>query len=158
MLLGDLNKIWREREIKQVQRIKKQTREEVNDMKRKLSHRAPYDVIYEKKCVGHLKSKLQQLAQEVQLLTGEKSKKKYADLPAGLELIEHTLTLLAKMQQEKRGTERVNEEMVDRMKVLEAFQRDEVHDKNKFMEGAIWMGKRLSSEVERTCQSFESMA
>ena len=93
----------------------------MNDMKRKLSHRAPYDVIHEKKTVGHLRSKLQELAHELNKLTGEKSKKKYADLPAGLELIEHTLTLLAKMQQEKRGTERQNEEMKDRMTVLEAF-------------------------------------
>jgi len=48
--------------------------------------------------------------------------------------------------------------MQDRLRVYEDIKKDEIHDKNKFMEGAIWMGKRISAEVERTCQSFESMA
>jgi hypothetical protein len=62
------------------------------------------------------------------------------------------------MQQQKKQIERHNTEMQDRLRVCEDIKKDEIHDKNKFMEGAIWMGRRISAEVERTCQSFETMA
>lgn len=42
-LLGDLNRIWREREKKQINRIKAQCREELNTLKRQLSFRTSYD-------------------------------------------------------------------------------------------------------------------
>ena len=38
------------------------------------------------------------------------------------------------------------------------MQENEVHDKQKFMEGAVWMGRKMSSEIERVCQVFESLA
>jgi len=28
-------------------------------------------------------------------------------------------------------------------------------DKRKYMEGAVWMGRRMTTEVERVCQGFE---
>jgi hypothetical protein len=91
MLLSDLNKIWREREKKQISRIKSSTTNELNDMKRKLSHRAPYDIVHCNKTIAHLSSRLQALSREVSVITGKQDKKKYTDLPAGLELIDHTL-------------------------------------------------------------------
>jgi hypothetical protein len=127
-------------------------------MKRKLSHRAPYDIVHCNKTIAHLSSKLQSLSKEVSIITGKADKKKYTDLPAGLELIDHTLQLLAQMQQQKKQIERHNIEMQDRLRVCEDIKKDEIHDKNKFMEGAIWMGRRISAEVERTCTSFDSMA
>jgi len=27
--------------------------------------------------------------------------------------------------------------------------------KQKYMEGAVWMGKKLSNEIEKVCQSYE---
>ena len=57
-LLSDLNKIWRERERKQIMRVKAQAREELNQMKRQLSHRTPYDQLVGKKTVAHLKTQV----------------------------------------------------------------------------------------------------
>ena len=37
------------------------------------------------------------------------------------------------------------------------MQSNETHDKQKYMEGAVWMGKRMSSEVERICKVFETL-
>ena len=34
---------------------------------------------------------------------------------------------------------------------------NESHDKQKYMEGAVWMGKRMSGEVERVCKVFETL-
>ena len=33
----------------------------------------------------------------------------------------------------------------------------ETYDKQKYMEGAVWMGKRMSGEVERVCKVFETL-
>ena len=33
----------------------------------------------------------------------------------------------------------------------------ETKDKQKYMEGAVWMGKRMSTEVERVCKVFETL-
>lgn len=37
------------------------------------------------------------------------------------------------------------------------MQSNETHDKQKYMEGAVWMGKRMSGEVERICKVFETL-
>jgi hypothetical protein len=38
---------------------------------------------------------------------------------------------------------------------LRAIQDNSVSDKRKYMEGAVWMGRRMTNEVEKVCQSFE---
>jgi len=64
-LLADLNKIWRDREKKQISRIKAQCTQEVNSLKRQLSHRTPYDHLQYKKSVSSLKTKLTSARQEL---------------------------------------------------------------------------------------------
>ena len=57
-LLGDLNRIWREREKKQITRIKASCREELNTLKRQLSFRTSYDQLVSKKTVAHMKTQI----------------------------------------------------------------------------------------------------
>ena len=57
-LLGDLNRIWRDREKKQITRIKAQCREELNTLKRQLSFRTSYDQLVSKKTVAHMKTQI----------------------------------------------------------------------------------------------------
>ena len=33
-----------------------------------------------------------------------------------------------------------------------------ISDKRKYMEGAVWMGKRMTTEIERVCQGFEGLS
>ena len=40
---------------------------------------------------------------------------------------------------------------------MQILQSNESHDKQKYMEGAVWMGKRMSAEVERICKVFETL-
>lgn len=56
VMLSDLNKIWRESVKKQLARVKNTAREEVNQLKRQLAFRAPYDMIQQKKTVAHMKT------------------------------------------------------------------------------------------------------
>ena len=57
-LLGDLNKIWREREKKQITRIKQTCQQETNQLKRQLSNRAPFDEVTAKKSISRLQKQL----------------------------------------------------------------------------------------------------
>lgn len=36
-----------------------------------------------------------------------------------------------------------------------AYISEGIDEKKKYMEGAVWMGKKLSNEVEKVCQSYE---
>ena len=50
-----------------------------------------------------------------------------------------------------------NAELKDNINRLQEMKDNEVHDKQKFMEGAVWMGRKLTAEVERVCQVFEQL-
>ena len=54
-MLRDLNKIWREREKKQLARLKTAHTQELNILKRKLTHRTPLDEVVSKKSMACLK-------------------------------------------------------------------------------------------------------
>lgn len=53
-LLSNLNKIWQEREKKQIQRLKKESQEEITKLKRQLVARKPFDSIQAKKTIARL--------------------------------------------------------------------------------------------------------
>ena len=65
-MLRDLNKIYRERERKQIARIKAQCKDEINMLKRKLSFRTPFDELYHRKNMSTMRSKVKNLEQEIQ--------------------------------------------------------------------------------------------
>ena len=50
-----------------------------------------------------------------------------------------------------------NNNLKNEISKMKEVQDNEVHDKQKFMEGAVWMGRRMSGEIERVCQVFESL-
>lgn len=67
-MLRDLNKIYRERERKQVCRIKQQCQDEVNKLKRKLSFRPHFDEVGAKKNKQALKRQIAALNTELEQL------------------------------------------------------------------------------------------
>ena len=50
-----------------------------------------------------------------------------------------------------------NAQLKQNLSKMQLMQSNETHDKQKYMEGAVWMGKRMSSEVERICKVFETL-
>lgn len=57
-LLRDLNKIWHEREKKQLIRLKLEKGNEINTLKRKLTHRTPLDEVVSKKNISTLRKQV----------------------------------------------------------------------------------------------------
>ena len=99
-LLADLNKIWREREKKQISRMKQECQEKISHLKRQLSHRTPFDEIYAKKNISRLQKKLTNVKQELTKTQAVKEKQKTA--PLGVDLVDNTLQIITSMQQQRR--------------------------------------------------------
>jgi len=59
------------------------------------------------------------------------------------------------MQQQKKVLQAENDELKSRIQKLESVQSEGIEEKKKYMEGAVWMGKKLSNEIEKVCQSYE---
>lgn len=100
-LLGDLNRIWRERERKQISRIKLQCSQEINQLKRQLINRAPFDEVTAKKNIARLQRQLDEARLQhkngggsASLNTSNASK----TTPLGVELIDNTLQIITSMQ------------------------------------------------------------
>lgn len=59
------------------------------------------------------------------------------------------------MQQQKNVLITQNQELQDKLSHYESVKTEGFDQKKKYMEGAVWMGKKLSNEIEQTCQSYE---
>ena len=44
-----------------------------------------------------------------------------------------------------------NQELQERIKAFESVANEGTDEKKKYMEGAVWMGKKLSNEIEKVC-------
>ena len=51
-----------------------------------------------------------------------------------------------------------NEFLKENLLKLKEVAKDETFEKQKYMEGAVWMGQRMSNEVERACKVFEQLS
>lgn len=59
------------------------------------------------------------------------------------------------MQQQKKQIQIENDNLKTQIEKLNSIHKEGAGHKRKYMEGAVWMGKKLSNEIEKTCQSFE---
>lgn len=66
--------------------------------------------------------------------------------------------LVAALQKQRKDMESENARLIKEMRKLKDAEVREQGDKRKYMEGAVWMGRRMTTEIERVCQGFESLA
>jgi hypothetical protein len=45
----------------------------------------------------------------------------------------------------------------DKLRKLELVKGSQEYEKAKYMEGAVWMGKKLSNEIERICSTIDTL-
>ena len=64
-LLQDLNNLWRQREKKQLARMKQKHQEEMKQMRRQLGARVPFDEVQRRKQIGRLQAELNAVRQEL---------------------------------------------------------------------------------------------
>lgn len=68
-LLAELNRIWKDRERKQIERIRYKCTKEVMSLRRQLNMRVPYDEVQTKRELERLRVELQRSRKEVRELT-----------------------------------------------------------------------------------------
>lgn len=61
------------------------------------------------------------------------------------------------MQQQKKELEVENFELKTKIQKLEGIKSTQEYEKSKYMEGAVWMGKKVSNEIERACSKTDNL-
>ena len=77
--------------------------------------------------------------------------------PVGVELIDNTLQIITSMQQQRKDIEQENEGLRQRLAEAEAVSKGQDYEKAKYMEGAVWLGKKLTNEIEKLCHAVDSI-
>jgi len=135
--------------------LKSQYTKEIEQLRRQLTHRAPFDELHAKKNISTLKNQLKSAKSELSKTHAWKEKQRGA--PGGVDLIDNTLKVVTAMQKQRKEIENENAMLKEKLNKLEAVAQDEDYEKSKYMEGAVWMGRRMSSEVEKFCQTLDEL-
>ena len=90
-----------------------------------------------------------------ELSKNQVQREKNQKAPVGVELIDNTLQIIGQMQQQKKVLQAENDDLRNRLQKFEQVHSEGIEEKKKYMEGAVWMGKKLSNEIEKVCQSYE---
>ena len=61
------------------------------------------------------------------------------------------------MQQKRKELEAENEEMRAEMTKMTRARENMEYEKAKYMEGAVWFGRKVTNEVEKLCQQVDTM-
>eukprot|EP01022_Parablepharisma_sp_SALTPOND_P018457 TRINITY_DN3014_c0_g1_i1.p1 TRINITY_DN3014_c0_g1~~TRINITY_DN3014_c0_g1_i1.p1 ORF type:complete len:595 (+),score=92.45 TRINITY_DN3014_c0_g1_i1:2346-4130(+) len=143
-LLLDLNRIWREREKRQLDRLKTKYTSELADLRRQAAMRIPFDEVQANKHISRLKSDIRNFHKETKgaAKTAAKEKQK-------IEVLDETLKVIGNLQRQNAELTEKNTTLLERVQELEQALTGEEYEKQKFMEGAAWMALKLHSEVER---------
>lgn len=77
--------------------------------------------------------------------------------PLGVELIDNTLQIITSMQQKRKELEGENDDLKDRLNKVEQSRTNMDYEKSKYMEGAVWYGRKVTNEIERLCHTVETL-
>ena len=61
------------------------------------------------------------------------------------------------MQQKRKELEGENEDLKDRLNKIEQSRTNMDYEKSKYMEGAVWYGRKVTNEIERLCHTVETL-
>ena len=153
--LRDINKVWKNREDKQIARIKSECSREVQFLRRQVQFKKPYNKVMHqtdvKRLQGELKSTKAALRDNVAVI-------KQSDAGPnndGLVMIDQTLKYTNQIQIERRQLQEEKEALqseIDRMKLEKA---DEKQEREKFYEGATWLGRQSLNYAQNACEKVD---
>jgi len=146
-LLISLNKIWRLREKQVEQRIKNKYQNEIDKLKREKLMKGQYDSVQAKQSLARTRTQLKKAEEKLREYANKLTKIKGA--PAGMNVIDEALMIVASVQEEKRELVEENESLKNRFQEIEELRRNSDYEKTKFMEGASWMATKAIREKEK---------
>ena len=66
-------------------------------------------------------------------------------------MIDNTLQIITSMQQKRKELEGENEDLRGQMTKIVMARENMEYEKAKYMEGAVWFGRRVTNEIEKLC-------
>lgn len=145
-MLTELNKVWRERERKQVTRIRNKCNQEIANLRRQVAMTAPVKENNSKRQISRLKEQLKVAQKELRETVAKKVQD--SNRPRQADHVELALKAAGGIQDGKRALVEENQILKSRVKEYEKIHKDEDFERAKFMEGASWMAKKGLSETD----------
>lgn len=151
-LLTSLNKIWQEREKKQVNRLKSQYQSEIMSLRRKLAMKTGYDEFTAAKTISKLKKDLKQTRDD--LRDNIVLNNKLRTSPVGIDLVDNALKVASSFQNTKKCLE--NE--IENLKKQLAQKEEKYHGTHQYYnQGCYWMAGRSCEEIELLEKNVEEL-
>lgn len=151
-LLTSLNKIWQEREKKQVNKLKSKYQGEIQSLRRKLAMKSGYDEFTAQKKISKLKKDLKQTRDDLRDNIVINNKLKTS--PVGIDLVDNALKVASSFQNTKKCLE--NE--IENLKKQLALKDEKYSGTHQFYnQGCFWMAGKSCEEVESLEKSIEEL-
>ena len=151
-LLTSLNKIWQEREKKQINRLKSQYQSEIMSLRRKLAMKTGYDEFTAAKTISKLKKDLKQTRDD--LRDNIVLNNKLRTSPVGIDLVDNALKVASSFQNTKKCLE--NE--IENLKKQLAQKEEKYHGTHQYYnQGCYWMAGRSCEEIELLEKNVEEL-
>ena len=151
-LLTSLNKIWQEREKKQINRLKSQYQSEIMSLRRKVAMRSGYNEFTAQKTISKLKQDLKQTRDDLRDNIVLNNKLKTS--PVGIDLVDNALKVASSFQNTKKCLE--NE--IENLKRQLAQKEEKYHGTHQYYnQGCYWMAKKANEEVELLDKTIDDL-
>lgn len=153
-MLRELNKVWRDRERRQIARVKNSCSTELKDLRRQMTMRAPVSENKLQKEVQRLKDQLKEAKRDLRNNVAKRH-----DDKRGLQVdhVQEALSTAGKYQDERRNMWEENKMLKQKVSDLNGIVQNEDADRSKFMDGASWMARKAIVENEATQQKLNEL-
>jgi len=145
-LLSSLNKIWREREKKVIEKAKMRCETEVMNLRRQISMKTGFDEFTAQKQISKLKKDLKHAREEYRKYIIERNK--LSNAPSGLTLVDNALKIASNYQRTKKNMEYELKSLHKQIGEKESKEYKDNFERLKFNEGALWMIGRCLDELQ----------
>ena len=129
-LLLEINKSFREREKTQILKLKHEYKTKINDLKRQLLMRQPYDNVKTQRQVSRLKTELKKANNEISTIVAKPS-----NVIPKMQDLEETFKILNDLRHENSKLSEENSKLKKSSK-----------NKSQFIEGVGWLGEKVMKE------------
>jgi hypothetical protein len=151
-LLSSLNRIWRLREIKQINRIKNQYQSEIESLRRKLAMKPSYNEFNAKKTISLLRNDLKKTRDDLRdnIVLNNKLKNN----PEGIDLVDNALKVAGGFANTKKCLEKEIENLKNQLE-----EKNEKYPKSHtvYNQGCYYMSKKAYEDIdllEKNCNNL----
>lgn len=140
-LMLEINKSYREREKGQISKLKHEYQSKIDDLKRQLLMRKPYDNVRTQRQNSRLKSELKKATNEINVISS-----KQIDVMPKLQDLEETLKIINALKTENAKLQKENNEL-----------KKNKAAKSQFLEGIGWLGEKVMKQKSQMHQLIKNL-